>query len=218
MNLNQPQKGMFITFEGIDGCGKTTQVRKLEAWLREQRVDFLSTREPGGTEIGQQIREVLLSHDNSQLLPYSELLLFLADRMQHLFEVIQPARKQGKLILCDRFHDATVAYQQYGRGLNLAPLQPFIDQAIVPNNPDLTLLLEISPETALKRIEARNQQSSGETTRLDLQPIEFYQKVARGYDLMAQSDPHRFIRVNAEVSPDEVFAQVCTVLKPLLMG
>jgi len=137
--------GKLITFEGLDGCGKSTQLEKATDWLNAQGYSVLKTRQPGGTIIGQQIRSILLNPEHIELQPESELLLYLADRIQHLQELILPAKTAGKIVLCDRFHDSTVAYQGYGRGLNLNSIESIVAHCIKPYAPDLNILLNISP-------------------------------------------------------------------------
>ena len=134
--------GKLITFEGLDGCGKSTQLEKVHDWLSSRGYTVLKTREPGGTKIGQQIRSILLNPEHKELHPESELLLYLSDRIQHLQETIIPAKKDGKIVLCDRFHDSTVAYQGYGRGLNLSNIESIVEHCINPYAPDLTILLK----------------------------------------------------------------------------
>ena len=120
------QSGKLITFEGLDGCGKSTQLEKTKKWLNLQGYEVLKTQQPGGTKIGKQIRKILLNPENNELHPESELLLYLSDRIQHLAEKIIPAKAEGKIVLCDRFHDSTVAYQGFGRGLNLENIESII--------------------------------------------------------------------------------------------
>ncbi|MEA1882246.1 MAG: dTMP kinase, partial [Candidatus Marinimicrobia bacterium] len=132
--------GKLITFEGLDGCGKSTQLEKVKNWLTLQGCEVLKTKEPGGTRIGQHIRNILLNPEHKELNPESELLLYLSDRIQHLKETILPAKAQGKIVLCDRFHDSTVVYQGYGRGLDLKSFESIISYSIKPYPPDLTFL------------------------------------------------------------------------------
>ncbi|MED5290364.1 MAG: dTMP kinase, partial [SAR324 cluster bacterium] len=142
--------GTFITFEGIDGCGKTTQIQLARTFLEKQGNQVITTLEPGGTDIGIQIRKILLNQKNQSLVQESEMLLYLADRIQHLKEVILPALEKGNLVLCDRFHDSTVAYQGFGRGLDLKLIRSIEEKAITPHAPFLTFLLDIEPKLALK--------------------------------------------------------------------
>jgi len=159
--------GRFITFEGIDGCGKTTQARLLAERLKGMNYPVLTTREPGGTEIGQSIRKILLDIQHTGMAPECELLLFLGDRVQHLVEVIRPKMKQGDVVICDRYHDATVAYQQYGRNLDLDAFRPLITNHIRPE-PDLTFWIDITVEQSLERTLPRH----GELVEGIRKPIE----------------------------------------------
>ena len=136
--------GKLVTFEGLDGCGKSTQLEKAAAWLEKQGYSVLKTCQPGGTEIGEQIRDILLNPDFDNIKPESELLLYLADRIQHLHDLIIPAKERGKIILCDRFHDSTVAYQGFGRGMDLKSIESIISYCIKPYMPELTILLNLS--------------------------------------------------------------------------
>ena len=126
------QSGKLITFEGLDGCGKSTQLEKTKKWLNLYGYEVLKTQQPGGTKIGKQIRNILLNPEHNELHPESELLLYLSDRIQHLAEKIIPAKAEGKIVLCDRFHDSTVAYQGFGRGLNLENIESIITYSIKP--------------------------------------------------------------------------------------
>ena len=152
-------KGKFITFEGLDGCGKSTQLETTKKWLEDKGFSVLKSREPGGTRIGKEIRSILLNPEHEELCPESELLLYLSDRIQHLHESILPAKSLGKIVLCDRSHDSTIAYQGFGRGLDLSVLDSIVAYSINPYAPDFTILLNISPETVLKRLEKRQRNS-----------------------------------------------------------
>jgi dTMP kinase len=196
-------RGRFLTFEGIDGCGKTTQARLLAMRLREAGLPVLETREPGGTEIGRQLRAVLLSADNAAIEPLTELLLFLADRVQHLREVIRPALARGEVVLCDRFHDATVAYQQHGRGLDLAPLEPFLRAEVLQPPPAATFWLDLPLALAGERIAARAQSLRGEG-RIDAAAQEFHARVREGYAAIAAAEPERVLRIDAAGPPEAV--------------
>ncbi|MBI4773180.1 MAG: dTMP kinase [Deltaproteobacteria bacterium] len=180
---------MFITFEGLDGVGKTTQVRMLQQALIGLQHNVLVTREPGGTRIGARIRSLLLDERNSDLTPTAELFLYLADRSQHLAEVILPALKSGKWVLCDRFVDATIAYQGYARGGDIGWISELNARATGSLSPDLTFLLDCPVEVALGRIRHRNNAASGRLSekRFDMERIEFHRKVREGYLALAGS-------------------------------
>lgn len=181
-------RGWFITFEGPEGSGKSTQLRLLAPWLVSQGFDVLTTREPGGTSIGEGIRAVLHDCTHTEMTAETEILLYSASRAQHVAEVIRPALAAGKVILCDRFYDSTYAYQGYGRGLPLEALRritTFATQGLVP---DLTLYLDVPPEIGLRRRE-----DSGETlNRLDRETLAFHRRVRRGYLTLIEEDPTRW--------------------------
>ncbi|HNR47063.1 MAG TPA: dTMP kinase [Anaerolineaceae bacterium] len=191
---------MFITLEGPEGSGKTSQLPRLADYLREQGYDVLTTREPGGTIIGDQVRAVLTRLDNTAMQPRTEILLFLAARAQLVEEVIRPALAQGKIILSDRYADSTLAYQGYGHGVDLALLRLLLDFATGGLRPDLTLLLDVDPAVGL----SRRRSSGGEWNRLDAYALEFHQRVRQGYLTMAHQEPTRWRVVDASQPPDVV--------------
>ncbi|MDX8402145.1 MAG: dTMP kinase [Mariprofundaceae bacterium] len=202
--------GRFITFEGIDGCGKTTQLRLLADWLRhEAGLDVVSTREPGGTPLGAEIRRLLLDADRfGTPVPESELLLFLADRAQHVRRVIQPALASYRWVLCDRFSDSTRAYQLAARGLaGRAGIDPLLDFATCGVQPDLTLWFDLPPETALTRVQARTR-TGGPGNRIDAEAIDFHRRVAASFAAIAAREPGRVIRIDAEGDAEEVALRV----------
>ncbi|HEX7974285.1 MAG TPA: dTMP kinase [Anaerolineales bacterium] len=190
---------MFITFEGSEGCGKTTQVAELAKYLCQQGHPVLVTREPGGTPIGDQIREVLFSMRNTDMEPRAEILLFQASRAQLVSKVILPHLQKGGIVLSDRYADSTLAYQGYGYQLDLIPLRALIDFATGGLKPDLTLLLDLDVAAGLKR---RNK--AGDINRLDAYQLEFYQRVRSGYHQMVQEDPQRWVVVDADQPLDQV--------------
>lgn len=194
---------MFITIEGLDGSGKTTQVKELAAALREQGHQVLLTREPGGTEIGDRIRDILQDKANTAMTAQAELLLFCASRAQIVAEVIRPHLEAGGIVICDRFADSTIAYQGYGRGIDLDLLHAVIRFATGGLQPDLTLYLDITPEEGI----ARRQQASlfgEEFSRIDQMALEFHHRVRQGYhDLMAEQ-PERWLRIDAAQASDAV--------------
>lgn len=195
---------MFITFEGVDGCGKTTQARLAADYLRQNGHDVLLTREPGGTPIGDQIRGILLDNlDNTGMRDRTEVLLFCASRAQLVAEVITPHLQKGGIVLCDRYMDSTLAYQGYGHGLALKPLRDVIHFATGGLLPDLTFLLEIQPEQALQRRAAGS--LFGETwNRLDDMAMAFHKRVYKGYREMLLREPARFVEINADASVENV--------------
>ena len=203
--------GRLITFEGLDGCGKTTQLEKAKDWLTEQGYDVLKTRQPGGTKIGRQIRSILLDPEHEELQPESELLLYLSDRIQHIQETIIPAKATGKIVLCDRFHDSTVAYQGYGRGLNLNSIESVVAHCIKPYDPDLTILLNISPETVTLRLERREEYA--EKDRLDLESLNFFKKTAQGFQVLAAAETERYVCLNGEQDIEVIHQEIVAVLQ-----
>ena len=167
----------FITLEGIDGCGKSTQARLLCDFLRAKGINTELTREPGGTRIGKAIRQVLQNPKNQEMIPETELLLYLADRLQHLQEKVVPRLAEGTWVISDRFHDSTIAYQGGGRNLDLAFLDSIVREKIQPFQPDKTFVLLLSPEMALERLRGREASGGVELSRLDLESVKFFQRV-----------------------------------------
>ncbi len=195
---------MFITLEGPDGSGKTTQIRLLYDALVAAECDVLLTREPGGTAIGDQIRVVLHDIENSDIVPETEILLYSASRAQLVGQVIRPALAAGIIVLCDRYADSTMAYQGYGRGLNLEALTAITDFATGGLKPDLTLFLDLEPEIGL----TRRKTSGQEWNRMDRQTLDFYRLTRRGYHTLAEMEPERWVSIDASGSKTEVAAAV----------
>lgn len=198
---------MFITFEGSEGSGKSTQITLLADFLRQQGCDVLTTREPGGTPIGEQIRSVLMNMKNEDMHERSEILLFQASRAQLVERVIRPHLARGGVVLSDRYADSTLAYQGYGRGGDLAKLRALIDFATGGLKPDLTLLFEIDVSEGLQR---RNKE--GQINRLDALELAFYQRVSQGFCLMAAEEPERWVTIDAARTPADVQADVRQVV------
>lgn len=190
---------MFITLEGTEGCGKTTQVLPLADALRRQGWDVLTTREPGGTPIGEQVRTVLNNLDNTEMHARTEILLFQAARAQHVEQLIRPHLARSGVVICDRFADSTLAYQGYGRQQPLEPLKTLVDYATGGLKPDLTLLLDLDVEVGLRR-----RASGGEWNRLDALEVAFYQRVRQGYYQLARAEPARWVVIDASQPPDLV--------------
>ncbi len=189
--------GKLITFEGIEGSGKSTQIRLLSAYLESQKVGHLLTREPGGTRLGDQIRRHLLdAEEPGEIFPETELLLFLAVRAQHLREAVLPALDAGRVVLCDRYNDATLAYQGFGRGLPLTRIREIQRAAGIDRGADLTLLLDMEVGPALERTRKRGDGAGGQS-RFDREGEEFHRKVREGYLKIAESEPARVRRIDA---------------------
>jgi dTMP kinase len=198
---------MFITFEGPDGSGKTTQVAQISEILRKRGYHVLLTREPGGTAIGNQIRDVLHDMKNKVMNPRAELLLYNASRAQIVAEVIKPHLAAGGLVLCDRFFDSTMAYQGYGHGLDLTMLRTIIDFATDGLRPDITFFLDISAEEGIqRRLSAMDK--GGEWTRLDAMGEAFHKRVREGYHKLIADEPGRWVTINAAQPVDKVHADI----------
>lgn len=195
---------MFITFEGPDGSGKSTQISRLAERLRAAGYAVLQTREPGGTTIGEQIRHVLHDLDNTAMQPRAELLLYSAARAQLVGEVIRPHLNRGGLVLSDRFYDSTLAYQGYGHGLELDTLRHIQAFATGGLTPDLTLLFDIDAETGL----SRRKVGDGEWNRLDAYALEFHNRVRDGYLALAEAEPKRWVRLDAAQSVETLAVRV----------
>ncbi|RMF82474.1 MAG: dTMP kinase [Chloroflexi bacterium] len=202
---------MFITFEGPDGSGKTTQVQRAAARLRADGHQVLLTREPGGTAIGDQIRAVLHSMDNTAMLPNTELLLYSASRAQLVGEAIRPHLEQGGIVICDRFYDSTMAYQGYGHGLDLDTLRIITEFATGGLKPDLTLYLDIAPEDGLQRRLSAVAQGE-EWNRLDDMEMAFHRRVREGYHQLIAAEPQRWVQIDGARSMDAVHDDIMQVL------
>jgi dTMP kinase len=209
--------GAFITFEGIEGSGKSTQISRLLQYLTEQRRPVTLTREPGGTPIGDQIRRILLDPLNRRLDPTAELLLYAASRAQHLREVILPALAEGRIVLCDRFSDATLAYQGYGRGLSIPNIRE-LDRIVTAGlRPMLTVLLDIDARTGIGRARGSNSiEGLQNEARFENENIEFHRMVRDGYLELAKQEPDRIRLVRADRSLDEVQEEVRKIVDEVL--
>jgi dTMP kinase len=213
------RRGKLITFEGIDGCGKSTQLRLLERYLAERGVEFISTREPGGTDLGRKIRSALLDGAKESVEPLAELLLYSADRAQHVRQVIIPAMEAGKVVLSDRFYDATTVYQGYGRGFDLLLIHQLNELATGGLKPDLTLLFDLDVETGLKRTHRRVDESNGAAARpdrLDREPMEFHDRVRKAYLEIAAREPRRFRIIPSAGPVEETFKLMIEEVRVLI--
>jgi len=198
------KKGFFITFEGIEGCGKTTQLRLLKERLQADGRQVLATREPGGCPIADKVRAILLDAENSAMTPSAELLLYAAARAQHVQEMVVPALERGEIVLCDRFTDATVAYQGHGRGLNLDLIGQLNEVATCGVAPGLTILMDCPVETGLSRARARIESTEGDREeRFELESMRFHERVRAGYLKLAHDNPARFIVIDAARGVEE---------------
>lgn len=202
------QKGLFITFEGADGSGKTTQLNNVKAFLEQKGFDVVVTREPGALEIGQKIRNILLHHDGI-IADRCEMFLFLADRAQHVETFIKPAIEAGKIVLCDRHVDSTIAYQGYGRGQDIQLLKDLNKMAVNGLTPDLTLVFDVSTEVAQERV-------GSEKDRMESAGIEFHKKVRNGYLELQKQECDRIKLVNANNSIEKVFEDTKEIVSKLI--
>jgi dTMP kinase len=210
------RRGFFLTFEGPEGSGKSTQLRILGKRLRGMNRQVLETAEPGGTPIGMQIRRVLLDAKNQELCATAELLLMFAARAQNVDQTILPALAQGCVVLCDRFTDSTLVYQGAARGLGAEVVYDVDRIACRGLVPDLTLIVDIDVETGLARAHRRNERTQDVETRLDEQSLDFHRKVRRAYRQLAEDEPKRVKLVDGSRSEAEVAADVWAIVEPIL--
>jgi len=206
---------LFITFEGIDGCGKTTQISRFAATLRKRGIPILVTREPGGTEIGQAIRDILLDVDNTNIAPLAELFLYAADRAQHVAEVIKPALAANKWVISDRYFDATIVYQ----GVVLEHYDGLIEvlnrEATLDCQPDITFLLDCPAEVGLERIAKRDQQEK-KRDRFERKTLDFHIKIRYGYLALANKHKDRFRIIDGTLAEQRVAKKIREVISPYL--
>ena len=201
-------KGKFITFEGCDGCGKSTQLKMLSAYLTEKGIAHVFTREPGGGKISEAIREILLSGKNMEMTDECEALLYAAARVQHLHDRVQPALAEGKLVICDRYVDSSLAYQAYARNLGEEFVRQINAYALEHYLPDATVLIDLTPEDAFKR-----KHGADENDRLEQAGMAFHRRVYEGFDTLAKQNPERFIRIDGKQSPQNIFDAVVKALQ-----
>jgi dTMP kinase len=210
-------KGTFITFEGIEGSGKSTQIVLLANYLTARGVRHVLTREPGGTLIGNQIRKILLDPANSALDPAAELLLYAASRAQHLREIIMPALAGGAIVLCDRFSDATLAYQGYGRGLDIEMIRELDRIVTAGMRPDLTLLFDIDAASGIARARGRNNSHGLEAeARFENEELAFHERVKQGYLALVVQEPERFQVLDASSPVEAIQAKVTEIVEERL--
>ena len=209
---------LFITFEGIEGCGKTTQIGHLTSFFKKNRHPFLLTREPGGTRVGEKIRRILLSSDNVGIEPMAELFLYVADRIQHYHQVIIPALRQGKVVLCDRFADATTVYQGFGRGLDLAWIEEIHSRALEKAKPDLTFLLDLPVEVGLKRAWKRLKKDRTGEDRFEKEALDFHRRIREGYLTLARKEPSRIIVLDGMKDEGTLHGEIVSHLPDALRG
>jgi dTMP kinase len=206
----------FITFEGIEGSGKTTQIQMLSNHFEETGIDHVLTREPGGTPIGDQVRKLVLSPANRDMTPACEMLLYTAARAQHIDQVIRPSLGDGRVVLCDRFQDATLAYQGYGRGLPLDLIVSLHDLEVLSLRPDLTLLFDIEVRQAVERARSRERTKARDESRFEQEDLEFHERVRSGYLELAHQEPERFVVLDARGPVAEVHQRVLAAVDRFL--
>ena len=201
------RKGKFITFEGCDGCGKSTQLKMLSDYLTKENIPHIFTREPGGGKISEAIREILLNGKNMEMTDACEALLYAAARVQHLSDRVQPALEEGKLVICDRYVDSSLAYQAYARGLGVEFIEQINGDTLKHYTPDVTIFIDLTPEEAFLR-----KHGADENDRLEKAGLDFHKRVYEGYKAVAAT-AERYVVVNGRQTPSEVFADVLKALK-----
>ena len=209
------KSGLFVTLEGPDGAGKTSVMSMLESRLKEKGIRYTATREPGGIRISEMIREIILDRSNTEMDARTEALLYAAARRQHLVQVIEPALQEGRVVLCDRFIDSSIAYQGAGRGIGTEDVREINRFAIGNVMPELTLLLDLPAEEGLARIE-RNRDKGREVNRLDAESLAFHRTVQKEYAAIAENEPDRVIRIDASGTLEETAEKAWTALKSRL--
>ena len=202
-------KGLFITLEGGEGVGKTTQMQAIELYLSNNNIPFITTREPGGITISESIRNIILDRNNTNMDGKTEALLYAAARRQHLVEKVIPALKDGKVVICDRFIDSSLAYQGYAREIGMKEVLEINKFAIDDCMPDLTIFLDLDVKVGLSRVKSRN----GEVNRLDLEKVGFHEKVRQGYMKLLQSEPNRIKKIDANKSIEKVTEEIINIME-----
>lgn len=210
-------RGLFITLEGIDGAGKSTQLRLLVRYLRRRGFSVRATREPGGTRVGERIRGILLASSTHALAPLAELSLMYSARAQHLEEVVRPSLARGEVVVSDRYNDASLAYQGYGRELGVAVVKALDRVVCGKTQPDLTMVLDLSPRQALARAQGRELRRNSRRGRFEAQGVTFHERVRAGYLLIARQDPRRVKVVRADRPVVEVQAEVRRLVDEFLV-
>lgn len=205
------KKGLFIVFEGGEGTGKTTAIDAIYDWITENNLKCVKTREPGGIKISEEIRQVILNKENKNMDARTEALLYAAARRQHLIEKVIPALEEGAIVICDRFIDSSLAYQGYARNLGIEEVMSINKFAIGEYMPDVSILFDLDPKIGLERIKKN---TNREINRLDLENLDFHERVRAGYDIIYKNNKERIIKINAEQSKENVIKQIQNILKP----
>jgi len=209
---------LFITFEGVEGSGKTTQIQRLKRYLTRKGIPCKVTREPGGCPIGEKIRKILLNPDHQEMSPLTELLLYEASRAQHVIEVVKPFLKKGMIVLCDRFSDASIAYQGYGRKVDLKWVERLNRLSSQGIKPDVTFLLDCPSDIGLKRALQRNKTLKKEKEeRFEREKIQFHHRVRRGYFSIAKKEPHRVKVIDTREGEEKVFEKIRRIVDELIV-
>lgn len=204
--------GRFVSFEGIEGCGKTTQIALLSEALIRRAISHSVTREPGGTAVGEGIRKILLHSETIHLTAAAELLLFYASRSQNILEKIEPSLARGEMVICDRFYHASMAYQGYGRGIPIEFIEKLTDLVCGDRRPEITILLDIEPEVGLARARSRNSKRSEDEGRFEMEEIPFYTRIRNGYLELASRESNRIQIVAANRSIDVIHKEILEIL------
>jgi dTMP kinase len=204
--------GRFVSFEGIEGCGKTTQIALLSEALTRRAIPHSVTREPGGTAVGEGIRRILLHSETIHLTAAAELLLFYASRSQNILEKIEPSLARGEVVICDRFYHASMAYQGYGRGIPIEFIEKLTDLVCGERRPEITILLDIEPEVGLARARSRNSKRSEDEGRFEMEEIPFYTRIRNGYLELASRESNRIQIVAANRSIDVIHKEILEIL------
>ncbi|MBC2717103.1 MAG: dTMP kinase [Desulfobacteraceae bacterium] len=211
---------MLITLEGIEGSGKTTQIDYIAAYLQKFGLEYIITKEPGGTVLGEKIRSILLDPGNNNIHPLTELLLYAADRVQHIKELISPMIESGKIVICDRFCDSTTVYQGFTRGVDIRLIQQLNSLVLEGLKPDITFILDLDPEIGLKRAwkQIKDGSRAESETRFENERLQFHESVRNGYLELARQEPNRFVVVDASMDPSKVSEQMLKHLEKCLMA
>lgn len=204
-------KGLFITVEGPDGSGKTTQIKALEAYFKQKGYDVVITREPGGTKISEKIREIILDKENKEMDSITEALLYAASRAQHVTEVIKPAVDNGKIVICDRFMDSSIVYQGIGRKLGIRLIENMNKIAVKNYMPDITFLFKLQPEVGIER-----KANQGNKDRLESENLAFHERVFEGYMMLEKLYPHRIKAIDANKSIEEIHQEMINAIERFL--
>ena len=209
------KRGIFITFEGMDGSGKSTQINALKGFFEERQEECVVTREPGGTKVGDKLRDIVLDPANTDIDPVTEVLIYAASRAQLVRQVIKPALERGINVICDRYLDSSIAYQAYGRGLG--PAVPMINKEATGGlMPDVTFFLDVKPEEGVRRITEVRNKSGGSLDRIELESSDFKSLVYEGFLSIAESDPERFLIIDGNRSAEEITEEIKAVTENLL--